>query len=48
MDPVVEIVSKSDTDLQFVVRNIDLAVARTLFDESFTVKKMLRLSTKMF
>jgi DNA-directed RNA polymerase subunit L len=30
MDPVVEIVSQSDVDLQFIVRHIDLAVANAL------------------
>lgn len=30
MDPVVEIVSQSDNDLQFVVRHVDLAVANAL------------------
>jgi DNA-directed RNA polymerase subunit L len=30
MDPVVEIVSQSDDDLQFIVRHIDLAVANAL------------------
>jgi DNA-directed RNA polymerase alpha subunit len=30
MDPVVEIVSQSDDDVQFIVRHMDLAVANAL------------------